>query len=67
MNTTKRKIARRKSVCGLIAILHIFLVIGTVGSMELERIGITQGFWQSGMLLAGAFLFAWLSGGFDNE
>lgn len=66
-NRARRKALVKRRVCGTIAFVSFFLLLGSVGALENDSITLAQGAVQ--MLLTGGAcaLFTWLAGGFDDE
>lgn len=62
-----RRERRRKGVCGAIAFISFFLLLGSVGALEHGNVTLTQGIVQMLLFIGAAALFTWLAGGFDNE
>lgn len=63
----KRRELCKCRVCGAVAFVSFFLLLGSAGALENDSITLAQGIVQ--MLLTGGAcaLFAWLAGGFDYE
>ena len=57
----------RKRICGAIAFVSFFLLLGSAGALENDSITLAQGAVQILLTGGACALFTWLAGGFDYE
>ena len=63
----KNRKSKRKNLCGVVATISLFLLLGTIGGLETFRIGMLPGIGMA-LLFIGAFaFFAWLGGAWQFE
>ena len=63
----KRRELRKRRVCGAIAFVSFFLLLGSAGALENDSITLAQGAVQILLTGGACALFTWLAGGFDYE
>lgn len=63
----KNRKETRQNLCGVAATISLLLLLGTIGGIETERIGILSGIGLS-LLFIGAFaFFGWIGGAWQFE
>ena len=63
----KRLALVKRRVCGTIAFISFFFLLGSVGAVEQDTISLAQGTAQMALSLGAGALFVWMAGGFDDE
>lgn len=62
---TKRQLRTFRRVCGALAVLSFFFLLGSAGALEQDMVTIPQAIVQMAVGLGAFALFAWLAGGFE--